>query len=277
MQTLQAVIMGVFQGLTEFLPVSSSGHIVLSSAFYKMLTGADIKLVSSEEIFFDILIHLSTLFVVIIYFWHDIKKIVKGFIHSLILKDYKNEDFKFGVYILSATLITGILGFVLKGMVQNLTENPFSVCAFIAVTGIILLFSENIKAKEAEMSLKTALITGFFQGLASIPGLSRSGLTISSAMYFGVKRFSAARFSFILSIPVILLASLIYPLITFDIEDIKDFNFTALISGMITSFVTGYLCIACFMRFLKRHTLKCFAYYCFIASTVSALIFYLNL
>ena len=104
MQTLQAVIMGAFQGLTEFLPVSSSGHIVLSSALYKLITGANFEIVTNEEIFFDILIHLSTLFAVIIYFFNDIKEIFKGFFKAVKSRDYKNEDFKFLIYILISTI-----------------------------------------------------------------------------------------------------------------------------------------------------------------------------
>ena len=100
MQTLQALIMGTVQGLTEFLPVSSSGHIVLTSALYKLLTGASFDVVNFEEIFFDILIHLATLFAVIIYFFKDIKKIFSGFFKSLVKKDFQNEDFKFFNYIM---------------------------------------------------------------------------------------------------------------------------------------------------------------------------------
>lgn len=117
---------------------------------------------------------------------------------------------------------------------------------------------------------------GLFQGFAVMPGLSRSGMTISSAMFMGLKRFDAARFSFILSIPIILLASFIYPLLTFDLKDIANFNYQALISGMVTSFITGYLCIKYFMNFLKNNNLKCFAYYCFVVGTISAVIFYIK-
>lgn len=275
MQTLQAVIMGAVQGLTEFLPVSSSGHIVLSSAFYKMFTGAEI-VVTNEEIFFDILIHLSTLFAVIIYFLNDIKNILSNFYKASKEKNYKSDNFLFVIYILIATFVTALFGLITKEAAHNLTENPFIVSIFIIMTGCILLISEKIKKNEnKKMDIKTALVVGLFQGFAVMPGLSRSGMTISSAMFMGLKRFDAAKFSFILSIPIILLASFIYPLLTFDLKDVVNFNFPALISGMVTSFITGYLCIKYFMNFLKNNNLKCFAYYCFIMGTVSAAIFYI--
>lgn len=276
MQTLQAVIMGAVQGLTEFLPVSSSGHIVLSSAFYKMLTGADI-VVTNEEIFFDILIHLSTLFAVIIYFLGDIKNILSDFYTAAKEKNYKSDNFLFVIYILVATFVTALFGLVTKEAAHNLTENPFIVSIFIVTTGFVLLISEKIKTKgKNKINLKTALVVGLFQGFAVMPGLSRSGMTISSAMFMGLKRFDAAKFSFILSIPIILLASFVYPILTFDLKDIANFNFAALLSGMVTSFITGYICIKYFMNFLKNNTLRCFAYYCFIMGTLSAIIFFIN-
>ena len=276
MQTLQAIIMGAVQGLTEFLPVSSSGHIVISSAFYKMFTGAEI-VVTNEEIFFDILIHLSTLFAVIIYFFGDIKNILSNFYTAAKEKNYKSDNFLFVIYILIATFVTGVFGLFTKEAAHNLTENPFIVSIFIIITGCVLLISEKIKKDENKKTdIKTALVVGLFQGFAVMPGLSRSGMTISSAMFMGLKRFDAARFSFILSIPIILLASFIYPLLTFDLKDVGNFNFVALISGMATSFITGYLCIKYFMNFLKNHNLKCFAYYCFILGTISAVIFYIK-
>ena len=276
MQTLQAVIMGAVQGLTEFLPVSSSGHIVLSSAFYKMLTGADI-VVTNEEIFFDILIHLSTLFAVIIYFLGDIKNILSDFYTAAKEKNYKSDGFLFVIYILIATFLTALFGLITKEAAHNLTENPFIVSIFIVTTGFVLLISEKIKTKgKNKINLKTALVVGLFQGFAVMPGLSRSGMTISSGMFMGLKRFDAAKFSFILSIPIILLASFVYPLLTFDLKDIANFNFAALLSGMVTSFITGYICIKYFMNFLKNNNLRCFAYYCFIMGTLSAIIFFIN-
>lgn len=276
MQTMQAFIMGGFQGLTEFLPVSSSGHIVLTSAFYKLLTGAQVADVTNEEIFFDILVHLSTLFAVIIYFFKDLKKITTDFFKSLITKNFENENFKFGIYVICATFITCLMGLLIKDVAHYLTENPLVVSIFIIITGLILFYSEKLKKKEGKINLKTSLIIGFFQGLAIFPGISRSGMTISSAVFQGIKREDAARFSFILSVPIILIASLIYPLLTFDVKDIQGFNWGGILIGMAVSFVIGYLCIKYFMKFVQNHTLRGFAYYCWTIGAISALVFCFN-
>jgi len=273
MQTLQAVIMGAFQGLTEFLPVSSSGHIVITSALYKLITGANVQYVNQEEIFFDILIHLATLFAVLIYFFDKIKKIFLGFVKSAVTKKFENEEFKYGAYIIAATFITGVFGLIIKDFAHELTKNPVIVSLLIMATGLILFISEKIKTEDKKMNIKTALIVGLFQGFAILPGISRSGMTISSAMMNGVKRVNAAEFSFILSVPVIILASLIYPLISFDLSQVKSFNITAMALGMLTSFIIGYICIKGFMKFVEKCTLKGFSYYCFIIGAISAIVF----
>lgn len=276
MQVIQAAVMGTVQGLTEFLPVSSSGHIVLSSALYKLITGENLNIVPSEEIFFDILIHLATLIAVIIYFWGDIKNILKGFTKAICEKKYDDKNYKFGVYIIIATFITCVFSYLTKDFAHNLTQNPFIVSLFIMTTGCVLFISEKIKSKEKNMDLKTSIIIGTFQGLATLPGLSRSGMTISSAVFCGINKIEAAKFSFILSIPIIILASLIYPLISFDINDIKTFNYVPIIIGMLVSFIVGYICIKYFMKFLQKYGLKVFSYYCWIIGGLCALIFYFN-
>lgn len=273
MQTLQAAIMGVFQGLTEFLPVSSSGHIVITSAFYKLITGADINFVADEEIFFDILIHLSTLFAVLIYFFNPVKNLLLGFLKALFKKDFKNKEFKYGIYIISATMVTGAFGLIIKDFAHKLTESPVIVSLLIMTTGLILFLSEQLKSKNSHLDFKTALLIGLFQGFAILPGISRSGMTISSAVFKGINRIEAAEFSFILSIPIIILSSLIYPLISFDISHIQTFNLKAMAVGMILAFLVGYFCIKGFMKFLEKSTLKGFAYYCLITGAISALIF----
>ena len=114
------------------------------------------------------------------------------------------------------------------------------------------------------MDLKTAALIGLAQGLAVFPGLSRSGLTIATGIFNGIERTKAARFSFILSVPIIIIASLIYPILEIDASEIHTFNFKAMALGCVMSFVTGFFCIKYFMKFLEKFNLKCFAYYCWI-------------
>ncbi len=205
MQTIQAVIMGAVQGISEFLPISSSAHIVFSSAIYKMITGAAIQNVGSEEIFFDILIHLASLLAVIIFFFKDLKEIAQGFFIGLKTKNYSTVEFRMGVFVIMATFITCVVALLIKDIAHSLVENPAIVAILLLFTGCILFFSEKLKRKEKDMDFKTAALIGLAQGLAVFPGLSRSGLTIGTGIFNGIERTKAARFSFILSVPIIII------------------------------------------------------------------------
>ena len=200
----QAVIVGAVQGISEFLPISSSAHIVFAQSLYKIATGANfLNEVGSEEIFFFFFVHLATLLAVFIFFRKDIFEILKAFFLGLKNKDYTNPDFKTAIFILAATPITCTVALILKEPTHALVENPKIVSLFLIITGFILYFSEKLKTQNKEMNLKTALWTGLAQGLAIFPGLSRSGLTIATQVFLGMDRVKAARFSFLMSIPII--------------------------------------------------------------------------
>lgn len=262
MQTLQAAIMGAAQGISEFLPISSSAHIVFTSVIYKILTGGNFQNVGNEEIFFDILIHLSSLLAVIIFFFKDLKTLISGFFTSLKNKDYQNVEFQTCIFIMISTFVTCIVAFFIKDIAHKLTENPLFVSILLLFTGGILFVSEKLKVSERKMNAKSSVLIGLAQGLAVFPGLSRSGLTIATGILNGLSRVKAARYSFILSIPIIILASMVYPLLELNISEISTFNIKAIITGCVLSFVTGFLCIKFFMKFLEKFNLKCFAYYC---------------
>ena len=269
MHTLQAVITGAIQGLSEFLPISSSAHIVFSNELYELITKTNVlQEVSQEEIFFNIMVHLATLFAVVIYFFKDLKKIFKDYLLSIKDKNFKDDNFKLVNYIMLTTVITGVIGLLIKDKVEQLISNPQTICFLLLITGLILLFSEKFYKGDKKLSLKTAIFVAITQGLAVFPGFSRSGLTISCAIFNGMNRVEAARFSFLMSIPVIFLASLIYPLFELDFASIATFNHKAIILGFLTSFVVGYLCIKYFMKLLGQLSLRIFGYYCLIAAFV---------
>lgn len=273
MHTLQAVITGAIQGLSEFLPISSSAHIVFSNALYDTLTGQEISSVASqEEVFFDIMVHLATLIAVIIYFYSNLKLLIKDSIVAIKQKK-QNENSKIILYIILTTIITGAMGLFLKPFVEKIMTDPKIICLLLAITGFILLFSEKFYKGDNKINIKNSLIIGLAQGLAIFPGFSRSGLTISCALFQGIDRISAARFSFLMSIPVIMLASLFYPIIELDISQIATFNFKAIILGFLTSFIVGYLCIKYFMQLLRKITLRFFGYYCLFASLLMFVLF----
>ncbi len=274
MQTIQAVITGAIQGLSEFLPISSSAHIVFSHEICSLLSGTPINQeINQEEIFFDILVHLATLFAVVIYFFRDLKNICLEFFKSVKNKNYKNQNVKLVGYIALSVFITGIIGLLLKEKVEFLTANPQIVCFFLMGTGFILLFSEKMYKGNKKISLKTAILISIAQGLAVFPGFSRSGLTISTAIMRGMSRIEAAKFSFLMSIPVIFLASLVYPLMELDFKEIMTFNIKALLFGFVTSFIVGYLCIKYFMKLLGELSLKSFGFYCIGMSVVMFFVF----
>lgn len=273
MHTLQAVITGSVQGLSEFLPISSSAHIVFSNELYNLITHNSQNINHAEEIFFDITVHLGTLLAVIMYFYRDLKEIIIQFFSSIIKKNYSNSEFKIGCYIALTTFITGLMGFILKTPVEYLVKNPQTICFFLMITGVILLFSEKMYRADKKISLKSAIFVGIAQGFAIFPGFSRSGLTIAAALLSGLSRIEAARFSFLISIPIILLASMVYPILELDITEISTFNLKAIAVGFIISFVFGYLCIKYFMKLLEKLSLKIFGYYCLAAGPLMWVLF----
>ena len=274
MQTLQAVITGSIQGLSEFLPISSSAHIVFSNELYSLITDTNISNeINQEEIFFDIMVHLATLIAVIIYFFQDLKTIFCDFFNSIKQKNYTQENVKLVGYIALSTIITGIIGLLLKNKIEQLITNPQTICFLLFVTGFVLLLSEKMYKGNKKISLKSSIIIALAQGMAVFPGFSRSGFTIAAGLFSGLSRIEAARFSFLMSIPIILLASMAYPIMELDLSEFSTFNFKAIICGFIASFAVGYLCIKYFMKLLSKLSLKSFAYYCFFASVAMYLIF----
>ena len=276
MHFLQAVLMGIIQGFSEFLPISSSAHLVFTSNFYKVYKSIDISDVSSQEVFLDIMLHLGTLIAVLVFFRKDILRIVRAFISSFKNKDFKNQDFKTGLYIILGTFLTALIAVPLCEISEMLVFMPAGVGIFLIITGLILLFSEWLSkryTKKKDITLKSAVLTGIAQGLASLPGFSRSGLTIAAGLVTGCDRLTAARYSFLLSIPVILGASMIYPLIKINPIDLSNFNWFAIIVGTIVSGVVGYFCIKYFLKFLEKFSLKFFGYYCIVMGIIAYMFF----
>lgn len=269
MNLIQAIIMGLMQGLTEFLPVSSSGHLVLTSSLYKYFTHKDFVTGGSEEVVFDIVLHLGTLLAVCIFFKDDIIKITKAFINACVKKDFSDTDAKMAAFILLGTVFTVLVAFPLKIVSESLINLPYIVGIFIFITGCILYIgewaSEKKQVKTDKVDLKTAIIIGLAQGIASIPGISRSGSTISTGILLGLDRVTCARYSFLLSLPIIIGASIFYPVLELELNEFLNFNWIAFIVGFIVSFISGYFCIKYFLKFLAKHSMKVFAYYCWIA------------
>lgn len=247
MNLFQSVTLGIIQGLTEFLPVSSSGHLVI---FHKLLQ-------VSPNIPFDAAMHLATLLAVIIYFFKDLLKLL-------------GESRKTLLLIIIASIPTALMGFFLKDFFEGLFHSTFAVGISLLITGGLLLVAETLPQKrknDKDATILDALVIGTFQGLAITPGISRSGSTIAASLMRGLKRDFAARFSFLLSIPAILGAGLLQAkeITNLGSSQIGLFN---LLAGIIAAFFSGYLAIKYFMRLISRHSIKPFAYYCFILGLI---------
>ncbi len=236
----QAVILGLIQGLTEFLPVSSSGHLTIVQSFMQ---------ISGNMITFDIFVHLGTLVAVFVAFWSDIAALLR------------RPFCRFTVMIIAGTIPAAIMGFLLNDFFEMLFSSITAVCCALIVTGVLLWISDHFSGTKSvnDMTLKDALLVGIFQGIAITPGLSRSGSTIFGALLCGLKRSEAAKLSFILSIPVILGAAVKQ---LHDVAGDSAFVFQpSYIVGAIVAAVSGYLAIRIFLRLLARKSLRVFSYY----------------
>lgn len=274
MDIIQAIILGMVQGLTEFLPVSSSAHLVIVPE----LLGA------KSSLAFDTLLHVGTLVAVVGYFWKDILAMIKAFLSSL--KDLFRGKFREGVkedpfkrmtwLVLVGTIPAGLMGVLLKDQFESLFNSVTAVGFFLLITGVILWAAEWINRKNSdkkgkrikEVSFTNSLVIGLFQGFAIAPGISRSGSTIAASLFSGLERKLAARYSFILSIPAILGAALIQ---TKDIVSF-DSNLGVLFGGFISAMIFSYLAVKFMMGYIQKHSLVIFSYYCWIVGGLTLII-----
>lgn len=259
MDLISAILLGLIQGLTEFLPVSSSGHLVLSQHLlgYK-----------GSNLAFDLLVHLGTLVAVVVYFRRDI-----GQIFSSAFTGYTGTDGRRWIaMIVIGTIPTVVIGYTFKDQFEVLFGQPRIVALMLWLTAILLLFSDRIRLKEKSgdtITVWRALLVGTAQGLAIIPGISRSGSTISVAIFSGLNPEKAARFSFLLSIPAIFGASLLE---FGEIAGVNSENILPFLAGTITAFLSGYLAIDILLKIVVKRRLWKFSIYLFIVGLVGLLL-----
>ena len=243
---------------------------------YKVFKGIEIVQESNQEVFLDIMLHLGTLIAVLIFFRKDIFIILKALCIGFKTKNYSSLDFKTGCYIILGTFVTVFIAFPLNEVAEFLVFKPAIVGCLLIFTGLLLLLSEWYGKKivdKKDVSLKSSIIIAIAQGLAALPGFSRSGLTISVGLLNGLDRTNAAKYSFLLSIPIILGASMVYPLIKLDFTEIVTYNWIAITVGTVVSGLVGYLCIKYFLKFVSKFSLSIFGYYCLIVGIICAVFF----
>ena len=251
MNIVDIVILGILQGITEFLPVSSSGHLVLA----QYLLG-----IESPGNTLEVLFHIGTLFSVFYVFNKDIK--------SIVISLNEKPTQKLVIYIIIATIPAVIIGLIFKSHIINLFSSIVPVGYALLSTGVILTLSINFKNKNKSLSYLYSLFIGLAQAVAIIPGISRSGTTISISMLLGIPPKEAARFSFLLSIPVIIGAGLLGFL---ELESYGLLTPKFIITGILTSFIVGTLSLKILLKILEVGRFHFFGIYCIIAGIVAVL------
>lgn len=271
MTIIQAIILGIIQGLTEFLPVSSSAHLVI----IPYLLGW--KLDEAVVFPFDVLVQLGSLAAVIYFFRRDLWEILNAVWNGLrSRKPFGSPAARLGWLLVLATIPAGVIGLLIKDLVEAVFKDAQVTALFLLVTALLLIVAEKVGKRSrgvASLTWKDALWIGFAQALALFPGISRSGATISGGMSRNLDRSAAARFSFLMSIPVILAAGAFSLLDLFDIPNLPSF-LPAIASGFIAAAVVGYFAIRWLLAFLTRRPLYVFAAYCAALAIVILLVAY---
>ena len=250
MEIFKSVLLGIVQGLTEFLPISSSGHLEI----FKMILGFDTGL--NNNVFFTLILHLATSFSVIFVFWSDIKKI---FMSVVMLK--KDENSVFFLFVMISILPAGIIGFIFEDNISKLFDGNIILVGLMLIFTSLILFASDFKIKTtSKLNYSISFLIGFSQAIAIIPGISRSGLTICSSVLLGINRELAAKFSFIMVLPIIFgsfLKIIIFDEIIFNQQILSSYFF-----GFISAFMSGIFACKWMIVIVKKSKLKYFSIYC---------------
>lgn len=245
MTLIEALISGIVQGFTEFLPISSSGHLVFVHAFFGF---------KDPSMFFDICLHAATLIAVLVFFRRDILDLVQG------------RNIKWLAYIAVATIPAVVVGVMFENRIDSFFADPRKVCFMLIVTALALFAGQValVKGKsDGRLSMGRSILVGIAQSVALIPGISRSGATISAGIAGGVKAEGAFRFSFLLSVPIII-AAVIYKTVTLDAAEASSINLTVYLIGMAGAFLTGLGALSILRKVIAAKKLYVFGIYCFL-------------
>ena len=271
MTILEAIVLGVLQGITEFLPVSSSGHLVLMQYFLG---------IKESQVFFDVMVHLGTLGAVIIVYYQLIGSLVRTGFSTLFQADFYRHprltisdtpNLRLIWFLLLGSIPTGLIALLFKDSLEAIFGKPMIVAGMLIITGLILQLSRlGQRRRQTETPLRAwhTPLVGIVQGLAIIPGISRSGSTISISLLLGLSPQVAAQYSFLLSIPAILGA------VALKLKDAGEITIApaVIIAGTLTSFIVGYIALRFLLAMLNRGRFSIFSYYCFALGIVAAVL-----
>jgi undecaprenyl-diphosphatase len=254
MNIIEAIVLGVVQGLTEFIPVSSSGHLVL----VPWLLGWE-----EPTLLFDTMVHWGTLVAALVYFWRDWLQLITAWLRGLFRWDWSDPQARMMWLLILGTVPAVVIGYLFESFFESLFGEPVWVSIFLLVTAGVLALAEWVgrRTREADtMRWRDAVAIGAAQAVAIAPGISRSGMTISAGMFRGLKRADAARFSFLLGTPIIFGAGLL------QLSDLSNSaagdQFLPLALGFLFAAICGYLAIRFLLRYLVSHSLYIFSVYC---------------
>jgi len=249
MDLVQTLILAIIQGITEWLPISSSGHLAMAQVYFNL----------KPSVAFNVVLHVGTLLVVLVAFRRDLTKILK----ALTRLDLKTKDGKLAVFIAVGNIPTALIGFFFRDLFKSFFDKPLVIAIALIGTGCVLYVSR-YGQNGGEMSFLVALLMGSAQGMALIPGVSRSGVTIAAGLMSGVKKEEAFKFSFLLSIPAVIGALIVESgnLLSGEINEL------AVILGVAISIIVGYVSLKLLRKLLLRERFHQFAFYCWLLGAV---------
>ena len=257
MSLIEAIILGIVQGLTEFLPVSSSGHLELGKALLGDTS------VPQESMMFTVVVHVATALATLVIFRAEVAQIAKG-----LFQRKNNDEFQFSLKILISMIPAAVVGVLFANEIEVLFDRQIVlVGVMLWVTGVLLIIADNATNTTTGVSLKHSIIIGVAQAIAILPGISRSGATISTSVLLGIDRSKAASFSFLMVVPLIL-GKIAKDLIDGGLQINSD-QVSILWAGFLAAFLTGLFACQWMIKLVRKAQLKYFSYYCFIVGTIA--------
>lgn len=267
MDIFQAIVLGIVQGATEFIPISSSGHLVLVPWLFDW---------PDPGLAFDATLHLGTLVAVLIVFWHDFLSLAAAVWRRVAQGDVERQQARVAWWIILGTIPAALMGFLWEEQFEALFHSPLHVSVLLLVTGLWLALAEYFGRKERQayqLQWWESLLIGLAQGCAIAPGISRSGATIGAGMLLGLKRDAATRFSFLLATPIIIGAGLLQVVRLLQLPDLQA-SLPRLLLGFVAALFSGYGCIRLLLNYVKQRSLVAFSIYCWLAG-IGAIVVYL--
>ena len=264
LELLEAIFLGIVQGLTEFLPVSSSGHLLLGQYFF----GLD---QDRFGLSFDVALHMGTLVAVVSFFWRDLIRMARAFLRSFVYRDLENDpDQRLAYLVIASTVPAALIGFGFEGFFEEVVRSPWVVVVNFIVVGVLFIVGEAVGTRTrraSKLGFGEALVIGLAQATALVPGVSRSGATITLGLFLGLRREEAAKFSFLMSVPIIAGAGSLQ-LLKVIAAGIDAWQVLLFIVGFAASAGVGYVTIRFLINYLTEHSLRAFAYYRFAVAAV---------